>query len=100
MSTPNEVKELVDKLKKKTKLKPYEVRFLEIYDKKICDEKLAKELQLIGRDKYIERNHKTDIKEASKKLLFNAKEGNKALTGNWGQAPPAPPPFPDDCVIM
>lgn len=100
MSTPDEVKDLVEKLKNKKNLKPYEVRFLQVYDKKICDEGLIKELQLIGRDKYIERNFETDIKEAGRNFIDGAKKTGSSLSGNWADAPPPPPQFPEDCCIM
>lgn len=100
MSTPEEIKELVETLKNKKQLKPYEVRFLEVYNKKTCDETLIKELQLIGRDKYIERNFETDIKESGRKFIDGAKSTGSSLKGKWTDAPPPPPQFPEDCIIM
>jgi hypothetical protein len=100
MSTLEEIEKIVANLKRKKNLKPYEQRFLEIYENETCDREKMRELILEGRDKYIERNYKADIKEAGRKFITGAKEGGKSLGGNWAEAPPPPPQFPEDCVIM
>lgn len=100
MSTPEEIEKIVAKLERKENLKPYEQRFLDIYKNETCDREKMRELILAGRDKYIERNYKSDIKEAGRKFITGAKEGGNALKGKWTDAPPPPPKFPEDCVIM
>jgi hypothetical protein len=100
MSNEAEIKELVNKLKSKAQLKAYEKRFLDIYNKKTCDEELIKQLQLEGLNKYIERDYKADFKTANRAFVSDIKEQGKSLKGNWGDAPPPPPAIPDDCCIM
>lgn len=100
MSNKEEVEKLVKKLEKKQNLKPYEKKFLEIYNKEKCDEEEIRNLILAGRDKYVERNYKADIKQAGRNFLSGAKEGGQSLKGSWKDAPPPPPSFPEDCVIM
>ena len=100
MSTPEEIEEIVAKLKRKDTLKPYEQRFLDIYKNETCNREKMRKLILEGRDKYIERNYKSDIREAGRKFITGAKEGGNALNGNWSHTPPPPPKFPEDCVIM
>jgi hypothetical protein len=100
MSTQEEIKQIVKTLKSRKDLKKYEKDFLKIYEENICDEERVKKLQLIGRDKYIEKNYKADIKEAGRKFVKRAEQGNNSLKGDWREAPPPPPQFPEDCIIM
>jgi poly-D-alanine transfer protein DltD len=100
MSNEDEIKEIVKKLERKTNLKAYEKKFLEVYNKRTCDEDLIRELQLAGKDRYIERNTKADFKQANKNFRDELKKQGKSLEGNWTEAPPPPPAIPEDCCIM
>jgi hypothetical protein len=100
MSTEDEIKEIVAILRKKENLKAYEKQFLDVYDKKTCDEELIKELQLKGLNKYIERNLKNEFNELNKSFVSDIKDQGKSLKGKWTDVPPSPPPLPSDCCIM
>lgn len=100
MSTPEEIEKIVAKLERKENLKPYEQRFLDIYKNETCDREKMRKLILEGRDKYIERNYKSDIRAAGRDLIAGVREGARPLKGKWSDAPPPPPKFPEDCVIM
>lgn len=95
-----EIKEIVKTLEAKPSLKAYEQRFLNVYNKKTCDEDLIRELRQIGRDKYIERNYKAEFNKSNRNFISDIKNQGQSLKGKWNEPPPPPPAIPSDCCIM